>query len=414
LKQPRSFLLVGNGPYNNHGCEAIVRGTVAIITGKFGSDCGFVNASFTDPLIPREQIIAESDPRIHLISIDKPSWSANLYVRKVRRRLRVTISDRLKAMRPYLKDACVALELGGDNYSLSYGLPVLMRYVNLDRYLWGHGLPVVLWGASVGPFSQDAETEKMMADHLRRLSLILARETGTVSYLASIGVEENVRLVADPAFAMEPSKPAITDELSGILDQNPIGLNISPLVAQYRSETSGTWADFTRECIEGLLEQDLGPVVLVPHVMVPGHNDYDFLCQASSGLPGWGERIVMLPPTFAAAEYKWVVSRLRAIVAARTHLTISGFSSGVPTLSIAYSAKAVGINKDIYGHADWCLPTAELTPDLLIDKTRQLLRREDAVRAQLAASVPLMRERAYAAADHLAGIVSDASCSDGD
>ena len=414
MKSSRSFLLVGNGPYANHGCEAIVRGTVAIITRAFGPDCRFANASFGDPHLIREQAQRETDARIDSLCVDKPSWHANRYVRKVARRLRVTVPDRLTAMRSHLKSASAALEVGGDNYSLSYGLPVLMRYVNLDRYLWRHGLPVALWGASVGPFSEDVEIEKMMAVHLRRLSLILARETGTVSYLASIGVEENVRLVADPAFAMEPSKPEMTDELARMLEQNPIGLNISPLVAQYRSDAAGTWADFARECIERLLEQDLGPVLLVPHVMVAGHNDYDFLHRAASGLPGWGERVAILPPTFTAAEYKWAISRLRALIAARTHTTIAAFSTGVPTVSIAYSAKAIGINKDIYGHADWCLPIAELTPDSLIDRTKQLLRRQDTVRSHLAESAPLMRDRAYAAGQHLADIVSASSCSRSD
>ncbi len=402
MKGSLSFLLVGNGPYVNHGCEAIVRGTVAVITRTLGPDCRFVNASFGDPHLIREQAERETDARVDSLCIDKPSWHANRYVRKVTRRLRVTVPDRLTAMRSHLKFASAALEVGGDNYSLSYGLPVLMRYVKLDRYLWRHGLPVVLWGASVGPFSQDAETEILMADHLRRLSLILARETSTVSYLASIGVQENVRLVADPAFAMEPSKPAMTDELARMIDQRPIGLNISPLVAQYRSETSGTWADFARHCIERLLEQDLGRILLVPHVMVAGHNDYEFLYRAASGLPGWGDRIGILPPTLSAAEYKWAISRLRAIIAARTHVTIAAFSSGIPTVSIGYSAKAIGINKDIYGHADWCLPIAELTPDALIDRTRQLLREEDAVRAHLTVSSATMKERAYSAAGYLA------------
>ncbi|OFX16153.1 MAG: hypothetical protein A2Z18_11525 [Armatimonadetes bacterium RBG_16_58_9] len=297
------------------------------------------------------------------------------------------------------------MELGGDNYSLSYGHGVLRRYANLDRYLWRHGLRVALWGASVGPFSEDAETERMMADHLRRMTLILARETTTVSYLASIGVEDNVKLVADPAFVMEPSKPDLGDDIPRMLEENPIGLNISPLVAQYRSETLGDWVDFARECIERLLEQDLGPVILVPHVMVPGHNDYDFLVRAASGVTDFGKRVAILPPTLSAAEYKWVVSRLRAIVAARTHVTIAAFSSGVPTLSIAYSAKAIGINKDIYGHTDWCLPISELTPGSLVDSTRRLISREDEIRRQLAAVSAVMKERAYSAGDYLAAVI---------
>ena len=53
------FVLVGNASNLNRGCEAILRGTVAILRKVF-NDCLFVNANFdvTDPPFIRASIIA--------------------------------------------------------------------------------------------------------------------------------------------------------------------------------------------------------------------------------------------------------------------------------------------------------------------------------------------------------------------
>jgi len=100
-----------------------------------------------------------------------------------------------------MRHADCAMLLGGDNYTMDYGRPDYM--LEMTNVLLSTGKPVVLWGASVGPFTSDPEFELAMRDQLPKLSLILARETETLAYLKSIGVEDNVRLVADPAFLME-------------------------------------------------------------------------------------------------------------------------------------------------------------------------------------------------------------------
>ncbi|MHB9035564.1 MAG: polysaccharide pyruvyl transferase family protein [Armatimonadota bacterium] len=401
----RKILLAGNGPYLNHGCEAIVRGTAAILSRRFGNDLEFINAAFADPQTLGEQDRRESDPRIRSVSIEKNSFLTTGFVGKALRKLHVKVPDRLNAMDRYIKGASVALEVGGDNLGLCYGLWVLRRYMELDEYLRHCGLPTVLWGASVGPFSENPEIEAEMARQLRRRAMILVRETQTQSYLASIGVEDNVRLVADPAFAMEPEDPVLEDRLSDFVNRETVGVNFSPLVAQYRSGGASTWCDIAREYVERLLKSDVERILFVPHVMVPGHNDYEFMSRLVTELSGLKGRVAILPPTLKAAEYKWVISRLRAIVAARTHATIAGFSTGVPTISLGYSVKSVGINKDIYGHTNWCIPVSEATPRVLLDKTKEILNREDEVRNQVTSVLTIMRERAFVAADCLADVL---------
>lgn len=400
----RTFLLVGNGPYANRGCEAIVRGTVELLSDHFpGASFSIVGIGQTCS----EDAARETDGRIRHRLHDWPRrFSRDWWAYRCRYRFPAGSDERLLGGDHQIEllaanEADCTLQSGGDNYSLDYDPPV--THMRLDDALLLAKKPLVLWGASVGPFTEDPKMERRMQSHLRKFSLILARESETVAYLRSIGIEENVRLVADPAFCMKPVEPELSDGLRSFLEEPPIGLNFSPLAGQFRS--GGSWPDLVRECIRAVADSGLGRVLLVPHVFVAGGNDYDLMLEAAMDLDGWGDRISILPPTLSAAEYKWVISRLRAFAGARTHATIAAISSRVPTVSLGYSMKARGINTDVYGHMDWLLPVDELTPETLTAKVSHLLDAEHEVRDSLASASPMMIGRAREAADHLSGIV---------
>ncbi len=56
-----------------------------------------------------------------------------------------------------------------------------------------------------------------------------------------------------------------------------------------------------------------------------------------------------------------------------THSTIAALSSGVPTLSFAYSIKAQGINRDIFGHTDYCMGAADLNAEAVAARVISML-----------------------------------------
>jgi colanic acid/amylovoran biosynthesis protein len=69
-------------------------------------------------------------------------------------------------------------------------------------------------------------------------------------------------------------------------------------------------------------------------------------------------------------------------------------SSGVPTLSIAYSVKARGINLDLFGHERYVLDTRTLDAAALAAGLATLQAEEDAIRRLYAERLPEWRERA--------------------
>lgn len=404
------FLLAGNGPYANRGCEAIVRGTVDVLSRRF-PEARYILSSFGQSAF--EEAAKETDSRIeHLpdrtvYSPPRPGFLCSIWK---------TIfgpKDEKQdgAGIPYgvpiaaLERSDCALLLGGDNYTLDYGRPV--SAVELGNALLSRGKPVVLWGASVGPFDKDPEFEEVMRGFLKSLSLVLVRESESLSYLASIGVRENVRRVSDPAFAMPAVRPSLSRKLETLIERGAVGLNLSPLAGLCAGGSQSSWAALATECIRALADADLGPVLLIPHVTINTayDNDYRFLLECGRRVRGWGSRIVLLPPSYSAAEYKWVISQLVVFCGARMHATIAALSSFVPTLSLGYSIKYQGLNHDIFGHKNWLIPMESLRPELLVDRVRQLVCERDTVVKHLGSRIPDFVRLAHDAAEHLAWVM---------
>jgi len=101
----------------------------------------------------------------------------------------------------------------------------------------------------------------------------------------------------------------------------------------------------------------------------------------------------LVSPEYSAAETKWIISRMAFFAGARTHSTIAALSSGIPTLSFAYSIKAQGINQDIFGHTDYCMEPTDLGAEAVANRVTSTLANSAAIRSDLAGRIP-ERQRA--------------------
>ena len=106
-----------------------------------------------------------------------------------------------------------------------------------------------------------------------------------------------------------------------------------------------------------------------------------------------------------AAQIKQVISECRFFLGARTHATIAALSSVVPTVSIAYSAKAKGINQDLYGHQDAVLESAEVNQTSLLDSLKWLRTNEQELREQLIQRLVAVKEQTVRAMQRVGEIV---------
>jgi polysaccharide pyruvyl transferase WcaK-like protein len=401
------FVLAGNGPYENRGCEAIVRGTTKILRNHF-QDPSFLCISVLQKSELERQCREEHDPAImhKKINFYQHRFDGEWAIQRIFYRFNAKGRNyRLyKEMLPYLNDAAAVLSVGGDNYSLDYGVPHL--FTGLDDIVLEKKRPLLLWGASVGPFDALPEYERFMISHLRNVTGIFARESETVNYLTKNGVTENVRQVADPAFLMDPAEPQ-EDCKHLTIEEGAIGINLSPLLARY--VTGGDlqrWEQIAANIISDIAKKTSRRVYLLPHVTIPGSNDSTFLENVWNLTdPHIKNEIILIPPDYNAAETKWMLSHLSLFAGSRTHATIGALSSNVPTLSFAYSIKAQGINRDIFGHEDYCISPDKLTPEIVTPQIESMLAIKNQIINELKKKIPLMQKNAMNAGQYLKNMI---------
>jgi polysaccharide pyruvyl transferase WcaK-like protein len=115
--------------------------------------------------------------------------------------------------------------------------------------------------------------------------------------------------------------------------------------------------------------------------------------------------INLIPPNYNAAETKWIISHMSLFAGARTHATIAAFSSYVPTISFSYSIKAKGINRDIFGHEEYCLSPEQLTPEIVTSRIESMLEIKDQVKQELKEKIPLVQMRSMNSGQYLKKIL---------
>lgn len=405
------IFFAGHNNFGNRGCEALVRSVSGLIRQRY-PDARFVTPSVA-PELDASQWKDAASKGIDFV----PAASYPAYLRWWNRARRVLPpleklsrpSHRLPAaLEAEMANSDMVVMTGGDNISLDYDLGSLYDIVGYIDNAKRLGKPAVLWGASVGPFSRKPHVEAFMRQHLADYAAITVRETETAKYLRGIGIE-NVIEVTDPAFTMLP-EPFVIDEILPEAPEGLVGINVSPLVRNFRvNEASRTQLDhdvatFVRE----LAERGYG-VVLLPHVgPLDGNSwnsDYHYLAGLMQKYGLDHPRIRLAPATLNAAQLKYLISQFRFFIGARTHATIAAFSTGVPTLSIAYSIKAKGINRDLFGDTRLVLDTPAVGLDTLRQGVKQLHAEEADIRALLAERIPLWKQRAALPVDALASIL---------
>jgi colanic acid/amylovoran biosynthesis protein len=394
MSSAKTFLFIGNGSTANRGCEAILLSTIDMLEVAF-SGSTFINCSYKDDRIGEAPYLRRSN----LIHRPHPPRRT---IRGILWQFRKRMFRHRFNFQGLLTRADAVFALGGDNYSLDYGVP--MEFFRANEVVVNAKKPLVLWGASVGPFTSKPDFERYAREKLKRVDLICARESQTIEYLDSLGIRDNVCRVVDPAFILEPEEPTLSPEEHKILERPHIGLNLSPLLARYR-EYRKPWPEHAADLAAHLFTRTRYPIALVPHVMQSRNNDYEFLKGIRDQLPKQRDRLVLVGPNYSCRQYKWLISKCLVFAGARTHATIAALSSRVPTLSLSYSMKSIGINEDLFGSRMWAVALSELDPPTFSDRISELIMRAEEVRRYLQAVMPDYIKRAYDAVPRLANML---------
>jgi polysaccharide pyruvyl transferase WcaK-like protein len=169
------------------------------------------------------------------------------------------------------------------------------------------------------------------------------------------------------------------------------------------------WAKISAGIVQSIVNATGRSILLIPHVTWAHTNDHAFLREVADLCQKMPIRnqVFCMGDKLSAAETKWVISRCAVFAGARTHSTIAALSTCVPTLSLAYSRKAKGLNQDIFCSQEYCLQPSEIGPVRIAAGIAAMLSKRDAIREYLATTIPSIRENALRSGTMLREIVKN-------
>lgn len=362
-------VLYMHGGSGNHGCEAIVRTTSVLLDGPENvvlwslsreEDEKYKVSECVEKIIQSEEIRRYS-----------ASYFEALFRRKIRREAEANLHVFL---RDQFKDAA-AFSIGGDIYCYPWSAK---QNVQFNREIRKHSRKTILWGCSV---SQEAVTSEVKED-LAAYDLITAREQ--ISYQLLKAINPQTVQVADPAFLLAREDLPLP---SGFVENNTVGINISPLIMDYVGDNSIILENY-RGLIHYILSKtDMG-ICLIPHVVWPYNDDHKPIQALFDEFADSG-RVSMIKDG-NCMQLKGFIARCRFFVGARTHATIAAYSSCVPTLVAGYSVKSRGIARDLFGTDEgYVIPVQSLfSPDDLTNQFQWLEKTEMEQREKLKNRIP--------------------------
>jgi colanic acid/amylovoran biosynthesis protein len=385
-----TFYLTGQKTFGNRGCEAIVRSTKYLLEKEFGS----VKFLIPSDNVKRDasQWVGHREDNIVFTKVYYSFltrvWGVILLIipRLIKKNFPLPIPRQLKRE---LMSVDAILSIGGDNYSYYSTYPVWQ--ITMDRYAYKLKKPVYLWGASIGPFSKKNGLSKFMFNHLSNFTQVLVREECSLKYLSESMEVKNVSISSDPAFFLKKQKNDVSDFWPESDCEGVMGFNVS-YFANINKHKAQELVNFLMSCF---FEKKMS-ILLIPHVTPLSNNiknnDFIFMLDIYRKLKKeLGDYVSICPDGLNAAQTKYVISKCRFLFAARTHATIASLSMFIPTISIAYSQKAIGLNLYIFGHDNWVLKNNELSACNLKNKLDSLIREENVIKEQLKKRVPELK-----------------------
>ena len=375
------IFLYAHGGSGNHGCEAIVRSTIKILKNQ---NVVLISSK------PEEDKKYELEKICKIIKDVNENYSKRdidfikAYLKlKLKKDYIPMDKMRYKETFSNLKEGDIAFSIGGDNYCYAN----VAEYVMLHDILKEKKVKTVLWGCSIEP--EVMQREEIVAD-LKRYDLITARETITYENLKRIN--KNTILVSDPAFCLGMEETILP---SNFIIGNTVGINLSPMVINNEKISGITWKNY-EELIEYILKETTMNIAFIPHVV---WNDGDdriplkklYLKYQKSG------RVCIVEDN-NCKKLKYVISKCRFFLGARTHSTIAAYSSEIPTLVLGYSVKARGIAKDLFGDAKkYVIPVQEIKNEKsLKDAFMFIIENEENIKLYLKNKIPEYQRGVYA------------------
>lgn len=334
----KKIFLCGHTGSVNRGCEAIISSTVDILKMAGAEDVTLMSFNKQD------DINCGLDKKVKIMSYPRRSFVNKIdtyFKRKMLKKEAQTHEYLYKNIFKQIKvNDSILFNVGGDTYC--YGIPYVS--IALNNMAERKNVPTVFWGCSV---EKSVLETKILTDDINKYSAVVVREKLSQDiFMKGLKDQNKIYKTCDPAFHLEIKETGLP---CGFVEKNTLGLNVSALVfADYNDQNDIMYQNIY-SLIDYILEETNLNVCLIPHVYNIEQNlgDIVILRRLYEKYAG-SQRVSLVDKELSCSELKYIISKCRFFIGARTHSTIAAYSTAVPCIALSYSIKSRGIATDLF------------------------------------------------------------------
>jgi len=361
----------------NFGCEAIVRGAVNFINTAFpGSKILYFSYNY------KYDRAVLSDLQIDVCEVQHSKSIPKKIINRIQTAFGIEHRCLLFDYSTMLESVDAIFSIGGDIYTIPAvnrqheKYPYYNTLVNFCSKACAMGKPVVVYGASVGPWGDYSKAVHYYVSNMKKYRAILCREKKSEDYLTNLGFE-NVKFFPDPAFQVNGKNTIVAEK-------KYIGVNLSPLsfAEIYGSNGLNIHSELAK-LMDEIVDTFNRDLMFVPHVISPNKNDNDyvFMKDIKEAMAN-RERVYCANYQNGFLGIKEQLKQCQVVVAARMHCAINAVHENIPAIFLSYSQKSVGMCQYIYGNTDYLIDLKSINLQL-IKKIHTVLEQRESVVEQL-------------------------------
>jgi len=231
---------------------------------------------------------------------------------------------------------------GGDSFADIYGN---IRYIRgtICKLVTSKQSKLILAPQTIGPFNSKVN-EKFAVIAMNRAAKVYVRDQLSYDFIKRIAPRANIKLASDVAMGLLYDAEKEYCYVDGKIN---IGINVSGLL--WKGGYTGNnqfnltldYAKVTQMILDKYTADSSYQVHLIAHVIEDGAYEDDYsVCKKLSEKY---HNIILAPQFTNPIEVKNYICHMDLFIGARMHATIAAFSSGVPTIPVAYSRKFEGV-----------------------------------------------------------------------
>ena len=264
---------------------------------------------------------------------------------------------------------------------------------------------MVVLPQTIGPF-KSAVAKVIARTILRRAVLIYSRDhegvAETRELIGSSDTDQKVRFCYDVGFVLDPVKPknmGFKFDIRKGKKRPVVGLNISGLLymgGYSKNNVFGLKIDY-KELIPDLIEFMIGKnnatVMLVPHVFGSDEESDSVVCQDVYSFlrERYDGRLLIAGGDYNQSEIKYIIGLCDFFIGSRMHACIAALSQNIPTVSIAYSRKFIGVMETI-GVAELVADPRKLDKEEIFRVIGDAYEHKTGLRGHLEKTMPRVKE----------------------